>query len=106
MNTKVLDDCIELLESGYKVEWKKHPEYDKRMWDIFNLLVERQHIDSDYMNKAYVREKEIEDLTIDEVYSYLTWLMRGERFCDGHVSEYVDNGILLKLVKIWKKKIC
>ena len=28
----------------------------------------------------------------------LTFIERGERFCDGHVQRYLENNILLKLL--------
>lgn len=37
------------------------------------------------------------DLTLAQIQSYLTYIIRGERFCDGHIREFVENRALLKL---------
>ena len=50
---------------------------------------------------------EIEDMSIDEVATMLTFFSRGERFCDGFTAEIVNGGELLRVLKrlreLWEK---
>lgn len=44
-----------------------------------------------------IEKKEISELSLQEVKAYFTSINRGERFCDGHISKYLKNGVFLKL---------
>ena len=44
-----------------------------------------------------IENKEIRDLSLDEIVAYFTFIRRGERFCDGHIAKFLDNGIFIKL---------
>ena len=33
-------------------------------------------------------------LELTQISTYLTWLIRGERFCDGLIAENIENGML------------
>lgn len=37
------------------------------------------------------------DLNLAQIRSYMTFIIRGEKFCDGHIAEYMKNRVLLKL---------
>ena len=43
------------------------------------------------------KHKKIEELSLEETLSYLTFIIRGERFCDGHIAYYLGNGTIEKL---------
>ena len=88
-----------------KVEWKggknengvntfAYPAYPAGMDFVI--------MDMDYEYNATMKEIEIAGLTPSElnlrqIKGYLTYIWRGERFCDGHIAEYMENGVLLKL---------
>ena len=64
---------------------------------IFELVIGDKIIKnySDIYEK--IKEKNIDTLTLDEIVAYFTFIRRGERFCDGHIASYLDNGIFFKL---------
>ena len=37
-------------------------------------------------------------MSVHQIRTMLTFIERGERFCDGHVQRYLENNILLKLL--------
>ena len=91
-----------------KIEWcplkrnKKYiempyPKYNKEIlkWidDFYNLKLVEYNYTENYEN---YKEKIIEQLTDEELLSYLTFLIRGERFCDGLIAENLNNGIITK----------
>ena len=41
--------------------------------------------------------KTIEELSLEETLSYLTFIIRGERFCDGHIASYLEDGTIESL---------
>ena len=71
--------------------------YADYVYKIFELVI------GDKIVKNYsdiydeIKEKEINTLTLDEIVAYFTFIRRGERFCDGHIACYLDNGIFVKL---------
>lgn len=58
--------------------------------------------DFDYEYDQHVKEikksgLQPTDLNLEQIRSYLTFIVRGERFCDGHIEEYMKNLVILKL---------
>ena len=49
--------------------------------------------------RSWNRGKAIEEYNLDELKTMFTFINRGERFCDGHIAAYVENGDLLRLLK-------
>ena len=41
--------------------------------------------------------KKIEELSLEETLSYLTFIIRGEKFCDGHIASYLEDGTIERL---------
>lgn len=95
-----------------KVEWQSSkenedgsfsmpfPKYDKTIYDwieaFHNLkLLDHNHVE----NFDYIKDKNIEDLNFDEILSYLTHIIRGERFCDGMIASNLENGTIELLEK-------
>ena len=72
-----------------------HIQYDFSIYDLVNKLGP----DYDYKkNIELVRQKQIAELTLSEIATYFTWLMRSERFCDGLIASYIDNGTFAQLL--------
>ena len=65
--------------------------------EIFNTVLGEEIISNYKEIYDQIKNKEIKDLNLDEVKSYFTFIRRGERFCDGHISNFLDNGIFTKL---------
>lgn len=92
--------CLDLLNDNYKVTCVKYyPVYDKRIMNVWIALEETGYQDTNYLDKiSNIKEKPIELLILGEVYTFLTFIYRRERFCDGHITHYIGNNTLHKLL--------
>ena len=69
-------------------------EVDNWIEEFYNLKL----ADHNYLeNYEIYKFKETKKLTLEETLSYLTFIIRGEKFCDGHIARYLENGIIEKL---------
>lgn len=93
-----------------KVEWQKpkrrsdnvivlgYPIYDKEVENWINEFYRLKLADFNYVeNFEIYKHKEIENLSLEETLSYITFIIRGERFCDGHIASALENGTFEKL---------
>lgn len=46
-----------------------------------------------------VRELSIPEMSQSQLSTFLTWVPRGERFCDGFIAEFVDEGSVLQALQ-------
>ena len=61
---------------------------------------ELELLDGDYLDKhELIKNKKINDLTLDETLTKLTFFIRQDRFCTGLIVSQIENGIFEKLVK-------
>ena len=87
-------NCEKLSDGTYEMGYFVYADY---VYEIIELVI-RDKIIQNYMEiHKQIKNKEIKDLTLDEVIAYFTFINRGERFCDGHIAKFLDNGIFLKL---------
>ena len=104
------EKCRQLpVLTARKVEWgggKLHdgtqqwpfPKYDEDVTCWIDTMYDLELMDHDYLqNIKNIEDKPIEELTRDEVLTRMTWLIRGERFCDGLIAEWLENGSLESL---------
>lgn len=70
---------------------------------VFDTIIGEQIIQNYMEIYKQIENKTIEDLSLDEVVAYCTFIRRGERFCDGHIAKFIDNGILVKLYERYLK---
>lgn len=81
----------------------KHPQYplyDEEVHRWMELLYELDLTDRDYgTNIKKIKDRPIEQLTADEILTRMTWLIRGERFADGLIAEWLENGSLEALCR-------
>ncbi len=69
-------------------------EVDNWIEEFYNLKLS----DFNYLdNYRIYKYKKIEDLSLEETLSYITFIIRGERFCDGHIASYLEDGTIEKL---------
>lgn len=95
INQKELDSVIAYLQTHNRVECNPYPIYDDEIYRALGML----RTDSNYLrNWEKIEEKPIEEMTRKEVATMLTFIIRGERFCDGHIAGYVESGELLRLM--------
>ncbi len=72
-----------------------YPVYPKIVHEWIETLYNLDLADSDYEeNMERIREKDIENLTRDEILTRMTYLVRAERFCDGVIEEALNDGTL------------
>lgn len=95
-----------------KVEWEgikenddksfsmPFPKYDKEVIDWIQAFHNLKLLDHSYVeNFNYLKDKNIEELDFYEILSYLTYIIRGERFCDGLIASNLENGNIELLEK-------
>lgn len=71
-------------------------QYDFCFYD----LVKKLGPDYEYAKHIEtVKQKPIAELTLAEIATHFTWLERGERFCDGLIASYIDNGTVTQLLE-------
>lgn len=103
---------IELLESGYTVEWEpsreiepgvrtmSYPRYDSRLMEALWGASELVGTDYGYIDRVdEVRELSIPEMSQSQLSTFLTWVQRGERFCDGFIAEFVEEGSVLQALQ-------
>ena len=64
---------------------------------IFELVIGDKIIQNYMEIYRKIENKEIKNLTLDEIVAYFTFIRSGERFCDGHIAKFLDNGIFKEL---------
>lgn len=71
--------------------------YDDRIMKLFRYM---PFYDKDY-NKDIekIANKDISTLNVEEVKQYLTYIYRKDRFIEGTIKHYIDNDVLLRLLK-------
>lgn len=95
IDKEALQACIEYLQEKPKVEFNPYPDYDGRVQVALGLLVP----DYEYLkNHEALKNMPINKMSIDNIRTMLTFINRGERFCDGHIALFVENGCLLELL--------
>ena len=83
------DDGI--IHLGYPIY---SDEVDNWVKEFYNLkLAEHNYLE----NYETYKSKKTKELTLEETLSYLTFIIRGEKFCDGHIARYLENGTIEKL---------
>jgi len=103
-----LNTIIRHLESKPSIEWSEarktndsitlpYPIYPDWVGDIFDLVSPDYNYDS---TVEYIEAKTIppEKLNFRELRAMITWIDRGEHFCDGHIASCIQSGFVLKLM--------
>lgn len=74
-----------------------YPVYPKELFPILHLM-EPDYQYSDHIKQMKKQKLRFSELSLSQIQTYLTYLHRGERFCDGLIAEAVNHGTLLKLL--------
>lgn len=98
---KTLERLIEYFSGNPEVKIVRgYPEYSHQVYEALSLL----DTDIDYQNNYdKISDTPIENYTLENIATMFTFISRGERFCDGHIASFVENGTILKLLKQLKK---
>lgn len=92
---QTLDEIIEYLREHKTVEYDPYPVYTPEIMAAFTLLkLDRQYL-SHYEKLG---RKPIAEMNVNEIATMLTFIVRGERFSDGHIASFVESGELLELM--------
>ena len=72
--------------------------------DFYQAMKSGGYIDSKYLEHTSGQNisealQKVESMSIEEVCAWLTWILRGERFCEGLFKSSIENGQLSSLLK-------
>ena len=107
LDGRALRIAIESVRSAGEVRWigGKQPdstiqmpftEYPEGVWESFSILEsDKEYLDNYKQNCEGVLPSE---MNVQQIRTMLTYLNRGEHFCDGLLAEYLENKVLLKLL--------
>ena len=74
------------------------PKYSEEVIEWIRTFYDLDLVDENYFkNFEYIKDKPIEALSRDEILTYLTYFIRGEKFCDGLIAANLKNGTIEKL---------
>lgn len=92
---EILKEAQDYLGDSPQVEFNPRCSYDGRVMRAFATLP----TDTNYMSKHdKLKGKPIEEMSMDDIAVMYTFIERGERFSDGHIAAYINDGTVLKLV--------
>lgn len=118
-----IDEIIEFLENYKLVEWQKsqkkkdkdgnditvmgYPLYDPKVTEIIKFVKNNYEIkDESYVK--FVEEKwfdwDIKDLDKEQLINKIFFIYQSERFCDGLIARFIEDGTLLEVFKLLKQK--
>lgn len=91
-----LKAAAEYLRKGPKVECDPYPRYTGDVFTVLNSL----GTDVKYGDKyELIKDKDISQMSIDDLRVMYTFILRSERFCDGSIMGYIEDGTILKLLE-------
>lgn len=107
---ELLRDHIDYFKKHKEVQWSGGPQengviqfaypiYPEGM-DLLRLLKLIGGFDYEYdkhVKEIVSANLSPSELNLTQIQSYLTYIVRGEKFCDGHIAEHMKNGVLLSL---------
>ena len=86
------DKEFEIYNNWYKYNFKE--EVNNWIHEFYRLkLADYNYLD----NYKVYKYKKIEELSLEETLSYLTFIIRGEKFSDGHIASYLEDGTIERL---------
>lgn len=92
----VLHEAVDHLKDNPKVVFDPYPVYASEVMKALVILP----LDNNYMkNHDKLDEGSIETMSLKELATMYTFIQRGERFSDGHIASYIEDGRLLRLFK-------
>ncbi len=109
LNRVIIEDCIRCLTLNPSVAVRdgraeeltvRERVYAPEILVLATALAQYGYDDPNYMeNMERLRHTPIEQLSLNECMTWLTYIFRGEETVAGHIQFYVENGILLQLLK-------
>ncbi|MBR5641551.1 MAG: hypothetical protein IKW92_05435 [Firmicutes bacterium] len=72
-----------------------YPLYDDEVYDWMKAVGDTGLTDHDYLeHMEALRDKPVDTLTAEEIMTWFTYYLRGERFCDGLIAGALESGEL------------
>ena len=98
---------IDTNHDGTKNDPKHFPyvKYEKSINYFFHDFYEGDYAIKDYLDKgneickSIKSGRNISDLSEEELLIFLTWIIRGDRFCDGLLLNRCKDGTVYEIVK-------
>lgn len=98
---------IDTKHKGTKDDPKHFPyvKYEKTISNFLHGFYEGDYAIKDYLdNSSEIRKsiksgKNISDLSEEELLIFLTWIIRGDRFCDGLLLNRCKDGTVYEILK-------
>lgn len=94
-DTEILRLAEEYLETGPKVEYDPWPRYNGAVLGALDTLTDLNYFE----NRERLGDKDPGSMSLEDIATMYTFIRRGERFCDGHIAGYIEDGTLLLLVR-------
>ena len=86
----------ERTKDGTEIFTMPYPIYPECVFDALKILGS----DVNYLKYAdKVRSKDISRMSLTDLRRLFTYYLRGERFCDGLIVEFVEDGLMLKALE-------
>ncbi len=113
-----IDQLIDMVSHIEKIEWGggevigktdegkdilsfPYAIYPKGLYEGLCDLYDIIGPDHEYLDHmdVPVEEAVFEDISLEKAGTFLTWMLRGERFCEGLMADMIEKGYLLRLLK-------
>lgn len=112
---KNIDEIIEILKTNPKIEMVytgkelspyeigiAYPNYPSWVYAIEKSF-QPIHNYQEVIDNITRSKKTVEEYDKIEIRAALTYFVRGERFCDGHMASCIEGGYLLKWLSRYKE---
>ena len=102
---RLLDNTIDDLKTNPNAcTMKSESNPSKQLSEFIDYFCNSDLIDNNYVeNETYIKEKDIESCSYNEICTLLTSIIRGDRFVSGLIYSKFKDGTLLKLLESLKK---
>ena len=112
---KNINGIIEILKTNPKIEIVyegkelgpceigfEYPNYPAWVYTVERLFQPLNNY-QDIVDNIKKKNKSVEEYNIVEIRAALTYFVRGERICDGHMASCIEGGYLLKWLSRYKE---
>ncbi|RAN79581.1 hypothetical protein B5P43_13910 [Bacillus sp. SRB_336] len=105
-----MEEALRLMRAGYLPEWKgggsrgpgwfnvRWPDYDPRLHAALEAALSIAGPDYDYLaNYGHVQNRPVSSASSEGLSTWFTYVIRGERFCTGHIEGFIQDGRLQEM---------
>ncbi len=96
VDVQKIKDALLYLKTNPEIVCNPYPQYDGRIYEILGSL----GMDENYMsNYEKMKDVPVEKMSLDNLKTMYSFITRAERFCDGAITGYVEDGSLAKMAE-------